>query len=150
MTSKPTSYIPIKTTTEAKKNKISVTTIFWARVLCSLVAEDACFRMRITLGDVFIRSLVFHLCVSESSENGFGMRPYLLVRSVSFLLFIPFPWRETKLFTRQVKVQSGEKYFILNNYKRNLPTLAGNKQLYLHFFLYRPRLFHLWTENIRV
>ena len=27
----------------------TVTTIFWARVLCSLAAEDACFRMRVTL-----------------------------------------------------------------------------------------------------
>ena len=34
-----------------------VTTVFWARVLCSLAAEDACFRMRITLGVVLIRSL---------------------------------------------------------------------------------------------
>ena len=42
-----------------------VTTIFWAKVLCSLDAEDACFRMRITLGVVLIRSLVFHVCVPE-------------------------------------------------------------------------------------
>ena len=38
---------------------------FWARgrarVLCSLAAEGAWFRMRITLGIVLIRSLVFHL-----------------------------------------------------------------------------------------
>ena len=32
---------------------------FWARVLCSLAAEEACFRMRINLGVVLIRSLVF-------------------------------------------------------------------------------------------
>ena len=32
--------------------------IFCARVLCSLAAEDACFRMRITLTVVLIRSLV--------------------------------------------------------------------------------------------
>ena len=57
-----------------------VTTIFWAKVLCSLAAEDACFRMRITLGVVLIRSLVFHVCVPEGSRNGFGMRPYMLVQ----------------------------------------------------------------------
>ena len=57
-----------------------VTTVFWARVLCSLAAEDACFRMRITLGVVLIRSLVFHVCVPECSRNGSGMRLYLLVR----------------------------------------------------------------------
>ena len=32
------------------------------------------------------------------------------------------------MFTRQVKVQSREKYFNHNNYKGNMPTLAGNKQ----------------------
>ena len=42
------------------------------------------------------------------------------------LLFIPFPWLE-RLFTRQVKVQSREKYFNHNNYKGDMPTLAGNK-----------------------
>ena len=36
---------------------------FWARVLCNLAAEDACFRMRITLGVFLICSLVFHICV---------------------------------------------------------------------------------------
>ena len=59
---------------------VAVTTVFWARVLCSLAAEDACFKMRITLGVVFIRSLVFHVCVPECSRNGSGMRPYLLVQ----------------------------------------------------------------------
>ena len=58
----------------------SVTTIFWASVLCSLAAEDACLRMRVTLGVVLIRSLVSHVCVPECSRNGFGMRMYLLVR----------------------------------------------------------------------
>ena len=64
----------------------TVTTIFWASVLCSLAAEDACFRMRITLGVVLIRSLVFHVCVPECSRNGFGMRLYLLVRE-KFIYF---------------------------------------------------------------
>ena len=40
---------------------------FWARILCNLAAEHACFRMRITLGVVRIRSLVFYVCVSECS-----------------------------------------------------------------------------------
>ena len=42
---------------------MGVTTVFWARVLCSLAAEDACFRMRVTLGIVLIRSLVSYVCV---------------------------------------------------------------------------------------
>ena len=52
----------------------------WARVLCSLAAEDACFRMRVTLGVILIRSLVSHVCVPECYQNGFAMRPYLLVQ----------------------------------------------------------------------
>ena len=35
-----------------------VTAIFWARVLCHLVVEEARFRMRVTLGVILIRSLV--------------------------------------------------------------------------------------------
>ena len=31
-----------------------------------------------------------------------------------------------------------------------MPTLAGNKQPSVHFFLHGPRLFHLWTEKVRV
>ena len=54
-----------------------VTCNFWGRVLCSLAAEDACFRMRITLGVVLIRSLVYYVCVPECSRNGSGVRPYL-------------------------------------------------------------------------
>ena len=53
---------------------------FWARILCSLAAEDACFRMRITLGVVLIRSLVFQGCVAECSRNGSGVLPYLWVQ----------------------------------------------------------------------
>ena len=46
-----------------KKRGSAVTCNFWARVLCNLAAEDACFRMRITLGVVLIRSLGFVLKV---------------------------------------------------------------------------------------
>ena len=53
---------------------------FWATVLCCLAAEDACFRMRITLRVVLIRSLAFQYCVSECSQNGSGVRPYLWVQ----------------------------------------------------------------------
>ena len=53
---------------------------FLARFLCNLAAEDACLRMKITVGVVLIRSLVFHICVSECSRNGSGVRPYLWVQ----------------------------------------------------------------------
>ena len=53
---------------------------FWARVLCSLASEDACFRMKITLGVVLLQSLVFHVCVLDCSRNGSGKRPYLWVQ----------------------------------------------------------------------
>ena len=60
---------------------VTVRTNFWARVLCSLAAEEACFRMRITLGVVLICSLVNHVCVPECSRNSSGVRPYLWVQA---------------------------------------------------------------------
>ena len=48
----------------------------------------------------------------------------------SFLLFIPSPWRETYLFTHQVKVQIGKSTLYIITSKSNMPTLAGNKQLF--------------------
>ena len=44
-------------------NYVPVVAIFWARVPCRLALEDACFRMRINLGVVLIRSLVCSICV---------------------------------------------------------------------------------------
>ena len=38
---------------------VSVVAIFWARVFCHLVVEEAGFRMRVTLGVIVIRSLVY-------------------------------------------------------------------------------------------
>ena len=73
-------FSPIVFFNESDYDSTIVTTVFWARVLCSLAVEDACFRMRITLGVVLIRSLVFHVCVPECSRNGSGMRRYLLVQ----------------------------------------------------------------------
>ena len=58
----------------------AVRTNFLARVLCSIAAEEACFRMRVTHGVVLIRSLVIHVCVSECFRNGSGVHPYLLVQ----------------------------------------------------------------------
>ena len=55
-------------------------TNFWARVLCCLSAEKACFRMKITLGVVLVRSSVIHVCVSDYFRNGSGVRPYLFVQ----------------------------------------------------------------------
>ena len=36
-----------------------VVAIFWARVLCHLVVEEARFKMKVTLGVILIRSLVY-------------------------------------------------------------------------------------------
>ena len=53
----------------SNKSAVTVMAIFWARILCSLAAEDACFRMRITLGVVLVRSVVSHVCVPERFRN---------------------------------------------------------------------------------
>ena len=50
-----------------------VVAIFWPRVLRCLVLEDACFRMRITLGVVLIRSLACTQCVPGGLRSGSGV-----------------------------------------------------------------------------
>ena len=61
-----------------------------------------------------------------------------------------FPWQETYLFTRQIKVQIGKSTLIILFTKEKMPTLAGNKHSSIHFFPHGPRLFHLSTEKVRV
>ena len=50
-----------------------VVAIFWARVWRHLVVEDACFRMRIILGLVFIRSTACTQCVSGRLRSCSGV-----------------------------------------------------------------------------
>ena len=54
------------------------------------------------------------------------------------------------MFTRQIKVQIGKSTLFIIFIKEKIPTLAGNKQFSVHFFLHGQRLFHLSTENVRV
>ena len=61
-----------------------------------------------------------------------------------------FLWRETKLFTRQIKVQIGKSTLIIFFMKEKMPTLAGNKHPSVHFFLPGPRFFHLSTGKVGV
>ena len=71
---------------------------------------------------------------------------------LSFLFFLPFPWRETKLFTRQINEQI-EKGTCNNKFKAEMPTLAGDK----HFFhpslpskeAFVPSIDRKWTHLIR-
>ena len=62
--------------------------------------------------------------------------------------FIPFTWREPKLFTRQVNVQLGKSTLFIITTKGKTLTLTGNKHLSLHFFLQKPRLFPPRTEKV--
>ena len=61
-----------------------------------------------------------------------------------------FAWRETKLFTRQIKVQIGKSTLIIFFIKEKMPTLAGNKHFSVHLLLHGPRLFHLLTEKVKI
>ena len=60
------------------------------------------------------------------------------------------PWRETQLFTRQIKVQIGKSTLIILFKKEKIPNLAGNKHSSIHFFPHGPRPFHLSREKVRV
>ena len=62
-----------------------------------------------------------------------------------------FPWRETYLFTRQMKVQIGKSTLIILFIKgKRMPTLAGNKHPSVHFSPHGTRPFHLSTEKSTV
>ena len=62
------------------RHRVMSLTCVWVNGMTGLANGGSHFRMRITLGFVLIRSLVFHVCVPECSRNGSGMRPYLLVQ----------------------------------------------------------------------
>ena len=50
-----------------------VVAVFWAKVLCHLVVEEARFRMRVSLGVILIRSLVNPKDVSGRLWSGSGV-----------------------------------------------------------------------------
>ena len=74
---------------------------------------------------------------------------YILILVLSFLLFIPFRAGNIIVYTPN-RGTNREEYFNHIIYKEKMPTLAGNKQLSVHSFLHRRRLFHLSTEKVRV
>ena len=47
--------------------------IFWARILSHLIVEEARFRMRVTLGAILIRSLVYTKHVPGRLRSGSGV-----------------------------------------------------------------------------
>ena len=59
-----------------------------------------------------------------------------------------FSWRETYLFTRQIKEKVGKSTLIIVFMKEKMPTFTGNKHLSVHFFLHGSRLLHLSTEKV--
>ena len=56
-----------------------------------------------------------------------------------------FGWRDTQLFTRQVKVQTSERHINHTIYRGKMP--SGGKQLSIPFFPHKPCPFHLLTEK---
>ena len=65
--------------------------------------------------------------------------------------FYTFPWREKKLFTRQIKVQIWKNTLITLFMKEKMLTLAGIKQFFLFFSSFTDLVFfHLSTKKLRV
>ena len=62
----------MKQTEKSSEKAYTVAAIFWARISRHLVVENACFGMRITLGVVFIHSLVLATCVRGRLRSGSG------------------------------------------------------------------------------
>ena len=54
---------------------ITVMGVVWAKILRCLALRDPCLRMRITLAVVFIRSLVYSMCVPERLRSESGVAP---------------------------------------------------------------------------
>ena len=52
---------------------LTVMAVFWARVLCHLVVEEARFRMRVTLGVNLIRSLAYTKHIPGRLRSGSGV-----------------------------------------------------------------------------
>ena len=84
----------------------------------------------------------------QSTDNQSDIRGLYSV--FSFLLFFTFSLAGNIIVYTPGQGTKWGKNFIHNNYKVNMPTSAGNKQISLHFLLCRPRVFHLSTENLRV
>ena len=64
---------PIKIGEVTMDSSPSVVAIIWTRVLCHLVVEEARFRMRVTLGVIFSRSLVHTKDVPGRHRSGSGV-----------------------------------------------------------------------------
>ena len=88
-------------------------------------------------------------------DNNFStfLKSYNFYNNNNIIFISPiytFPWRETQLFTRQIKVQLGKSTLLILSIKGKTPTPVGNKDSSIQFFLHGPRLFHLSTEKVPV
>ena len=61
--------------------------------------------------------------------------------------FNTFSLAENIIVYTPIQGTNREKYSNLIIHKGNMPTLAGNKHLSVHFFFHRPRLLHISTEK---
>ena len=61
-----------------------------------------------------------------------------------------FSWAGNIIVYAPIQGTNREKYFIHVIYEGKMATLAGIKRPFVHFFLHRPRFFHLSTEKVRV
>ena len=69
--------------------------------------------------------------MQQSSDfyKGYNKKGYNLYNNNSTFIssIYTFPWRETYLFTRQIKVQIGKSTLIILSIKEKMPTLPRNK-----------------------
>ena len=66
----------------------------------------------------------------------------------SFLLYLCFPWRETKTFTRSQRTKR-KKCFKYTIDKEDMPGVVANKHVSIRFLPQSPRPFPLLTDNLR-
>ena len=79
------------------------------------------------------------------------LRYFLVIIVVlSFLQFIPLALARNIFVYTPIQGSRREKYFVCVIYKGKTPTLARNKHLSVHFFLYGPCLLRLSTKKLPV
>ena len=104
---------------------------FWAKLLCSVAAEEACFRIKTTLGAVLIRSLVCAKCVPgrlrSKSAVALNWRFHEKVVEMCYRAYAVFrpakPWRQ---------VLSGSCFNSLGNLSYIVCLRSGNFRILRH------------------
>ena len=141
-------------------SKLLLVSSYFSKLLCYW-GKKICQWWRLNWRFIFIAVIIASYCEGKSlcqvqtvqtSVQNSKATIYIKITVLSFLISptYSFPWRETSLFTCQIKAQIGKRTLIILFIKGKTPTLAGNKHFSVDFSLHGPRLSHLLTEKVPI